>query len=113
LIITIILILSYNEIEISRKTSITENDVWCTLYNSGLLRKVKKPFIHHRSMNNGPDLSFLDEKDNDFIPNKKYELFIDPEKVLSYVKDVESKIKIKLDPKYLRWNLYNMAVPKK
>ncbi|ORY07895.1 hypothetical protein LY90DRAFT_440279 [Neocallimastix californiae] len=64
--------------EISRMTSISENDILCTLYNSGLL--------------------------------KKYELFIDTEKIINYVKDEEAKIKIKLDPKYLRWNLYNMPV---
>lgn len=94
-------------------TSITENDVLCTLYNSGLLKKVKvnKVTPHHKFGISGLNLSFFDEKDKDFLLNKKYELFIDAEKVYSYVKDEEAKIKIKLDPKYLRWNLYNMIPP--
>jgi len=93
-------------------TSISENDILCTLYNSGLLKKVKtnKVTSHNKFGVSGPNLSFFDEKDNDFLLNKKYELFIDTEKIINYVKDEEAKIKIKLDPKYLRWNLYNMPV---
>jgi len=80
------------------------------LYNCGILRKVKthRTVGHHKTIANGPDLSFFNETDSDFLLNKKYELYIDSEKVKSYVQDVESKIKVKLDPKYLRWNLYNM-----